>query len=85
LTEKAELKNLLRQLFSTQLLAVPRTQGQSGPYGNVVASAITDDLKSPLFATAQIGPSHANPRSGNGNGQTSNNEDWIHRTTESPK
>lgn len=53
MTEKAELKNLLQKLFSTQLLAVLGTQGQGGPYGNLVAFAVTDDLKSLLFATAR--------------------------------
>ena len=53
LTEKDELKNLLQKLFSSQLLAVLGTQGQSGPYGNLVAFAVTDDLKSLLFATTR--------------------------------
>jgi nitroimidazol reductase NimA-like FMN-containing flavoprotein (pyridoxamine 5'-phosphate oxidase superfamily) len=53
LTEKDELKNLLQKLFTSQLLAVLGTQGQSGPYGNLVAFAATDDLKSILFATTR--------------------------------
>jgi nitroimidazol reductase NimA-like FMN-containing flavoprotein (pyridoxamine 5'-phosphate oxidase superfamily) len=53
LTENAELKNLLQKLFSGQLLAVLGTQSQSGPYGNLVAFAATEDLGTILFATTR--------------------------------
>jgi nitroimidazol reductase NimA-like FMN-containing flavoprotein (pyridoxamine 5'-phosphate oxidase superfamily) len=53
LTKKAELTNLLKKLFSDQLLAVLGTQGSSGPYGNLVAFAATDDLKNLIFATTR--------------------------------
>jgi nitroimidazol reductase NimA-like FMN-containing flavoprotein (pyridoxamine 5'-phosphate oxidase superfamily) len=53
LTENMELRNLLQKLFSSQLLAVLGTQSQSGPYGNLVAFAVTDDLKTLLFATTR--------------------------------
>lgn len=53
MTENAELKNLLQKLFSSQLLAVLGTQSQSGPYGNLVAFAVTEDLKTLLFATTR--------------------------------
>lgn len=53
MTENAELKNLLQKLFSSQLLAVLGTQSQSGPYGNLVAFAVTEDLKTHLFATTR--------------------------------
>ncbi len=53
LTEKAELTHLLKELFSDQLLAVLGTQSSSGPYGNLVAFAATDDLKNLVFATTR--------------------------------
>ena len=53
MTENAELKNLLKNLFSSQLLAVLGTQSQSGPYGNLVAFAATEDLGTILFATTR--------------------------------
>jgi heme iron utilization protein len=52
-TQKAELEQLLRKLFSDQLLAVLGTQSQSGPYGNLVAYCATNDLKHLLFATTR--------------------------------
>jgi uncharacterized protein YhbP (UPF0306 family) len=53
LIEKAELTHLLKKLFSNQLLAVLGTQSSSGPYGNLVAFAATDDLKNLVFATTR--------------------------------
>ena len=51
MAENAELTELLRDLFSSQLLAVLGTQSENGPYGNLVAFAATGDLKLLLFAT----------------------------------
>ncbi len=51
MTENDELKELLKSLFSSQLLAVLGTQGEKGPYGSLVAFAATDDLKFLVFAT----------------------------------
>jgi heme iron utilization protein len=51
--ENMELKKLLKDLFASQSLAVLATQGKAGPYGNLVAFAVTDDLKHLLFATAR--------------------------------
>ena len=48
-----ELEKLLKDLFASQSLAVLATQGKTGPYGNLVAFAVTDDLKQILFATAR--------------------------------
>jgi heme iron utilization protein len=53
MTPKDELEQLLRQLFSDQLLAVLGTQSQNGPYGNLVAFYATNDLKRLLFATTR--------------------------------
>jgi heme iron utilization protein len=52
-SQKDELEQLLRRLFSDQLLAVLGTQSQSGPYGSLVAFYATDDLKHLLFATTR--------------------------------
>jgi nitroimidazol reductase NimA-like FMN-containing flavoprotein (pyridoxamine 5'-phosphate oxidase superfamily) len=82
LTEKAELKNLLQKLFSTQLLAVLGTQEQRGPYGNLVAFAVTDDLKSLLFATTRSTRKYDNlmqtPRVAMVMDNRSNNEEDFH-------
>ena len=53
MTQRDELEQLLRKLFSDQLLAVLGTQSQSGPYQSLVAFYATDDLKHLLFATAR--------------------------------
>jgi len=49
----SHLKRLLKDLFSSQPLAVLATQSNGQPYGNLVAFAATEDLKSLLFATAR--------------------------------
>ncbi len=43
----------MKDLFSSQPLAVLATQGNGQPYGNLVAFAATEDLKGLLFATAR--------------------------------
>ncbi len=48
---RSQLKRLLKNLFSSQPLAVLATQGNGQPYGNLVAFAATEDLKGLLFAT----------------------------------
>jgi len=53
LKNKAELINHLRELFSSQSLAVLATQDRGEPYGNLVAFAATEDLKHLLFATTR--------------------------------
>jgi nitroimidazol reductase NimA-like FMN-containing flavoprotein (pyridoxamine 5'-phosphate oxidase superfamily) len=54
------LKKLLNDLFSSQPLAVLATQAKGQPYGNLVAFAATDDLRSLLFATARTTRKYAN-------------------------
>ena len=49
----SRLNRLLRELFSSQPLAVLATQCNGQPYGNLVAFAATEDLKVLLFATAR--------------------------------
>ena len=53
LKNTAQLKTLLRDLFSSQSLAVLATYGSGQTYGSLVAFASTDDLKSLLFATTR--------------------------------
>jgi heme iron utilization protein len=53
LKNPSKLKRLLKDLFSSQPLAVLATQGEGQPYGNLVAFAATEDLKGLLFATAR--------------------------------
>ena len=82
MTEHAELKKLLQKLFSGQLLAVLSTQSQSGPYGNLVAFAVTEDLETILFATTRSTRKYGNlmqtPRVAMVMDNRSNNEEDFH-------
>ena len=82
MTEKAELTNLLKKLFSGQLLAVLGTQSKNGPYGNLVAFAATEDLKHLLFATTRSTRKYDNltetPRVAMVMDNRSNDEDDFH-------
>jgi nitroimidazol reductase NimA-like FMN-containing flavoprotein (pyridoxamine 5'-phosphate oxidase superfamily) len=49
----SQLKKFLKDLFSSQRLAVLATQSRGRPYGNLVAFMATDDLKHLLFATTR--------------------------------
>lgn len=49
----AQLKEFLKDLFSSQRLAVLATQSETQPYGNLVAFAATHDLRHLLFATTR--------------------------------
>ena len=49
----AQLREFLKDLFSSQRLAVLATQNRKQPYGNLVAFMATDDLKHLLFATTR--------------------------------
>ena len=53
LKNPSQLKRLLKNLFSSQPLAVLATQSNGQPYGNLVAFAVTEDLKGLLFATVR--------------------------------
>ena len=48
-----QLRTLLKDLFSSQSLAVLATYGSGQTYGSLVAFAATDDLKHLLFATTR--------------------------------
>jgi hypothetical protein len=49
--ESIVILDILRHLIGNQLYAVLCTQGQSQPYGSLVAFAVTDDLKQIVFST----------------------------------
>ncbi len=53
-------KKFLKDLFSTQRLAVLATQNRGQPYGNLVAFRATNDLKHLLFATTRTTRKFAN-------------------------
>jgi len=56
----SRLKEFLKDLFSSQRLAVLATQNRRQPYGNLVAFMATDDLKHLLFATTRATRKYAN-------------------------
>ena len=56
----ARLKEFLKDLFSSQRLAVLATQSRKQPYGNLVAFMATDDLKHLLFVTTRATRKYAN-------------------------
>jgi nitroimidazol reductase NimA-like FMN-containing flavoprotein (pyridoxamine 5'-phosphate oxidase superfamily) len=62
LKNPSQLKRLLKDLFSSQPLAVLATQSDGQPYGNLVAFAATEDLGGLLFATARGTRKFANIR-----------------------
>jgi heme iron utilization protein len=47
------LKILLKDIFSTQYFAVLSSNENGQPYSNLVAFAVTDDLKSLIFVTGR--------------------------------
>ncbi len=58
--DESELRNDLRNLFSSQGLAVLATLEDIHPYLSLVAFAATDDLKVILFATTRSTRKYAN-------------------------
>jgi nitroimidazol reductase NimA-like FMN-containing flavoprotein (pyridoxamine 5'-phosphate oxidase superfamily) len=54
------LREFLKDLFSSQRLAVLATQSKKQPYGNLVAFMATNDLKHLLFATTRATRKYAN-------------------------
>lgn len=49
----AQLRAFLKDLFTSQRLAVLATQNRGEPYGNLIAFMASDDLKHILFATTR--------------------------------
>ena len=60
LKEELELEEVIRELFSSQRLAVLGTQRGGQPYANLVAFVASNDLKSIFFATARATRKYAN-------------------------
>lgn len=58
--KKQEPESLLKKLFTTQRFAVLATQKDGRPYTNLVAFAVTEDLKCLLFATPRATRKFAN-------------------------
>lgn len=49
--EQIAIQDRIRRLIDSQSYAVLCTQGQSQPYGSLVAFALSDDLKNIIFST----------------------------------
>lgn len=60
LVDLKDVKNVLKDLFDSQPLAVLATQGDGQPYTNLVAFAFSRNLKSLFFATTQSTRKFAN-------------------------
>jgi nitroimidazol reductase NimA-like FMN-containing flavoprotein (pyridoxamine 5'-phosphate oxidase superfamily) len=60
LSSSSRLRQVLKDLFSSQRFAVLATQNSVQPYGNLVAFAATNDLKYILFATVRGTRKYAN-------------------------
>jgi nitroimidazol reductase NimA-like FMN-containing flavoprotein (pyridoxamine 5'-phosphate oxidase superfamily) len=60
LSDEADLKALIRGLFSSQSLAVLGTQSKGQPYANLVAFVASEDLKWIFFATGRATRKYAN-------------------------
>ena len=56
----SQLKEFLKDLFSSQRLAVLATQSKRQPYGNLVAFVAANDLKYLLFATTRATRKYSN-------------------------
>lgn len=85
MAKKNQLKEFLKDLFSSQRLAVLATQSKQQPYGNLVAFMATKDLKHLLFATTRATRKYANilsnPRIAMVVDNRSNREDDFHQAT----
>jgi heme iron utilization protein len=51
--ESSQLRDILRELLSSQKFAALATQGRGSPHNCLVAFAATDDLRHLLFATSR--------------------------------
>jgi nitroimidazol reductase NimA-like FMN-containing flavoprotein (pyridoxamine 5'-phosphate oxidase superfamily) len=51
--DQSRLTKVVKELFSSQRLAVLSTQNENEPYGNLVAFAASSDLKNIFFVTAR--------------------------------
>jgi nitroimidazol reductase NimA-like FMN-containing flavoprotein (pyridoxamine 5'-phosphate oxidase superfamily) len=53
MSDSSDLRQTLKDMFTTQRFCVLATQGQGQPYGSLVAFAETDDMKQLVFATSR--------------------------------
>lgn len=60
MAETQEVLEIIQELLTSQRLAVLSTQNQGQPYSNLVAFAVTPDLKFLLFATGRATRKYAN-------------------------
>ena len=60
-----QLEQLLKEVVDTQYFAVLNTVGQGQPYSNLVAFAITEDLKSLVFITERNTRKYRNIKANN--------------------
>ena len=60
MAEIAEIWTIIRELLESQRLAVLSTQGKEQPYSNLVAFAVTPDLRYLIFATSRATRKYAN-------------------------
>jgi nitroimidazol reductase NimA-like FMN-containing flavoprotein (pyridoxamine 5'-phosphate oxidase superfamily) len=58
--EVEEVWTIIRELLESQRLAVLSTQGKEQPYSNLVAFAVTPDLRYLIFATTRATRKYAN-------------------------
>lgn len=58
--EKEQIREILKELFTSQRLAVLGTHQAGQPYGSLVAFAATPDLKNLVFATTRATRKFAN-------------------------
>jgi nitroimidazol reductase NimA-like FMN-containing flavoprotein (pyridoxamine 5'-phosphate oxidase superfamily) len=60
LEEEKSLRRKLKELFDKQRIGVLSTQKRNRPYASLVAFAVTDDLKSFVFATPRTTRKYSN-------------------------
>jgi heme iron utilization protein len=65
LDDEVQLKKLLKDLFRSQLFASLATLQNGRPYNNLIAYAVTDDLKYIIFVTRRETRKYANLISNN--------------------
>jgi len=60
LEKRTDLRRRLKELFDKQRIGVLSTQKKNRPYASLVAFAVTDDLKSFVFATPRTTRKYSN-------------------------
>jgi len=60
LEKRTDLRRKLKELFDKQRIGVLSTQKKNRPYASLVAFAVTDDLKSFIFATPRTTRKYSN-------------------------